>query len=278
MRLTPRYDGDPIVRIETTPDDAGVLLVRQRARLAELLGTLDAEQWSAPSRCEQWTVQDVVAHLIGTNQFWAFSITGGLAGTPTRVLAEFDPVATPAQMVDAVRSRGIGETLDAFLDTNGALTEAVESIDDARWATLAEAPPGHVALRAVALHALWDSWIHERDIALPLGLDPSEEAEEITGCLHYAAALSPAFLVGTGSTGSAVLTVRTSDPDLEFCVVVGDDVVVRDGPGGPGATVIAGNAVEMLEVLSFRAPLPDTFPEDARALMSGLAAAFDTVA
>jgi uncharacterized protein (TIGR03083 family) len=277
MRLTPRYDGDPIVRIDT-PDDAGALLVRQRERLAELLRALDDEQWSAPSRCEQWTVQDVVAHLIGTNQFWTFSINGGLAGNPTRVLSEFDPVATPAQMVDAVRSRSVAETLDEFVDTNSALTAAVGAIDDAQWATVAEAPPGHVALRAVALHALWDSWVHERDIALPLGLRPAEEPDEIAGCLHYAAALSPAFLASTGSTRASDLAIRTTDPDIEFCVAVGPDVVVRDGRGGPDATVLSGDAVEILEALSFRGPLPADAPEDARWFMSGLAAAFDTVA
>jgi uncharacterized protein (TIGR03083 family) len=278
MRLTPRYDGDPIVRIEAAVDDAGVLLVRQRARLAELLRTLDQEQWSAPSRCEGWTVQDVVAHLIGTNQFWTYSISSGLAGTPTRLLAEFDPVATPAQMVDAVRSRSVGETLDEFVDTNGALAEAVGAIDGTEWATIAEAPPGHVALRAVVLHALWDSWVHERDIALPLGLHPDVEADEVIGCLHYAAALSPAFLVATGSTRTGVLAIRTTSPEVELSVSVGQEhVVVRDGSGGPDAAILAGDAVEILESLSFRGPLPAGAPEDARWFMSGLAAAFDTV-
>lgn len=278
MRLTPRYDSDPIVRIETTLDDVGVPLVRQRARLAELLTTLDDEQWSAPSRCEQWTVQDVVAHLIGTNQFWTFSINGGLAGNPTRVLADFDPVATPAQMVDAVRSRSAAETLDELVATNGALAAAVGAIGTAHWATVAEAPPGHVALRAVALHALWDSWIHERDIALPLGLEPAEETDEITGCLHYAAALGPAFLTSTGSTRTGALTIRTTKPNVEFSVTVGPEVVVRDGPGGSDATVLAGDAVDILEALSFRGPLPAGASEDARWFMDGLAAAFDTVA
>jgi uncharacterized protein (TIGR03083 family) len=50
-----------------------VPLLRQRRRLAALLGSLDDQQWATTSRCEQWSVQDVVAHLVSTNQFWAFS-------------------------------------------------------------------------------------------------------------------------------------------------------------------------------------------------------------
>ena len=30
-------------------------------------------------------------------------------------------------------------------------------------------------MRLLASHALWDGWVHERDIALPLGLTPPEE-------------------------------------------------------------------------------------------------------
>jgi uncharacterized protein (TIGR03083 family) len=278
VRLTPRYGVDPIVRIESSLDDVGALLVRQRSRLTDLLATLDKEQWTSPSRCDAWTVQDVIAHLIGTNQFWTISIAAGLAGTPTRILAEFDPVATPAQMVDAARSRSINETLDQFVDTNAALAAAVEGLDTDSWSVLAEAPPGHIALHAVALHALWDSWVHERDVAIPLGIDAAVVADEIVACLRYAAALGPALLVSTGSMREAILTVDAVDPDTCFSVHVGPHVVVRDGGGPPDATILAGPSVELLEALSFRAPLPGAFPESGRWFMSGLAAAFDTVA
>jgi uncharacterized protein (TIGR03083 family) len=278
VRISPRYGDDPIVRIETSLGDVSVPLVRQRTRLAELLGALDKEQWTAPSACDEWTVQDVIAHLIGTNQFWTISIGAGLAGSPTRILAEFDPVATPAQMVDAVRSRSIAETLDQFIESNAALAATVAGLDDDAWSVLAEAPPGHVALRALALHALWDAWVHERDVALPLGLEAAEEPDEIIGCLHYAAALGPAFLASTGSTQESVLTVTATEPDTAFSVALGSHVVVRDGDGGADAPVLAGRSVDLLEALSFRGPLPDNAPDAARWFMSGLASAFDTVA
>jgi hypothetical protein len=120
--------------------------------------------------------------------------------------------------------------------------------------------------------------VHERDVAIPLGIDSAVVADEIVGCLHYAAALGPAFLVSTGSTREAILTVDAVDPDTCFSVHVGPHVVVRDGGGLPDATILAGPSVELLEALSFRAPLPSTFPESGRWFMSGLAAAFDTVA
>ena len=35
----------------------------QRSELADLIGTLDAQQWMAPSLCDGWRVRDVAAHL-----------------------------------------------------------------------------------------------------------------------------------------------------------------------------------------------------------------------
>lgn len=35
----------------------------QRRRIADQLSELDADQWSTPSRCDGWTVQDVAGHL-----------------------------------------------------------------------------------------------------------------------------------------------------------------------------------------------------------------------
>src|SRR4051812_2194943 len=143
-------------------------MVRQRRRFAEVLATLAERQWAAETRCDGWSVQDVVTHLITTNQFWTMSITSGLAGEPTRFLANFDPVQTPAEIVDAMRDTTPGDALARYVETTDGLAGAVEGLDDDAWSTIAEAPPGHVAIRSLALHALWDAWIHERDVLLPL--------------------------------------------------------------------------------------------------------------
>jgi uncharacterized protein (TIGR03083 family) len=275
MQLKPRYGDDPVVRIETAIGDVGTPMLRQRTRLAKVLEPLDRAQWAAPTRCEGWSVQDVVAHLVTTNEFWAFSITSGLAGAPSELLATFDPVATPAAMVDAVRAQAPGETFERFCATNDALAAVVGDIDDAGWSTLAEAPPGHVAIRAVVLHALWDAWVHERDIVLPLGLDVVDEPDEIVGCLQYAAALGPAFLSTMGSTRTGSVHVSTDDPAASFVVEVGPTVVVRDGDAPAGAIVLDGSTVGVLEALSFRAPFPVEVPADDRWLLGALGEVFD---
>jgi hypothetical protein len=218
----------------------------------------------------------VVAHLIGTNQFWAISINAGLSGSPTRFLAEFDPVATPAQMVDAVRSRTVAETLDQFVATNHDLASALESVGPGQWSVLAEAPPGHVALRALALHALWDSLIHERDIVIPLGLEVVEEPDELCAALHYAAALGPAFRASTGNERDGRLRVQSTDPQTSFDVVIdGPVVTVRDCEAGSDVPVLSGRAIDLLEALSFRIDLVHGLSPEDEWLVSGLDEVFE---
>jgi uncharacterized protein (TIGR03083 family) len=273
--LTPLYDTPSFFRLDVPLGDPGVPLLRQRRRLATLLGALDEEQWAAPSRCEGWSVQDVITHLVSTNQFWAFSIGAALRGEPTRFLATFDPVASPAELVERDRSHASAEVLDRFVDTTDALAATIAEVDEAGWATLGEAPPGHVPLHAVALHALWDAWVHERDVALPLGLDAAEEPDEILGCLCYAAAIGPALAIAGGSSRHGAIAVEASNPDACFVVETGAAVRVRSGDAPADALRLRGAAVDLVEALSFRAPVGCPVADELRWLLSGLATAFD---
>lgn len=275
MRLTPRYDEPGFFRIDLDLGDPAGPLVRQRARLASTLAELDDDQWAAPSRCDGWSAKDVVAHLAVANQFWALAVGTGRAGEPTRFLATFDPVASPIEHVDATRAESPAEVLGRFVATNDALADALAGLDDEGWSALGEAPPGHVPLRAVALHALWDAWVHERDVLLPLGVAPAEEADEIVASLAYAAALGPALALCSGETRAGSIAVLPDDADVAIVVDAGPDVVVRGGDVPADALRLTGRAVDLLEGLSRRAPLPCPVPDGQEWLLAGLAQAFD---
>jgi uncharacterized protein (TIGR03083 family) len=277
MQLTPRYDGPPVLQFAGPIGDPSIPLLRQRRRLGELLGGLSDEQWATSSRCDGWSVRDVIAHLVGTDRFWAMAATGALDGAPTRYLIGFDPVATPAQMVDGTRDLAPGEVLASYLDGVDRLAALFTGLDDGQWSLLAEAPPGHVSLAAVARHALWDAWIHERDVVLPLGVAPVEEPDEVMACLEYAAGLGPAFLATNGSARSGTLVFDGVDPQISLVVEVGETVVVRGGDAPAGAVRLEGRSVDLVEALSFRGPFPHDVAEGDRWLLGGLAAVFDRV-
>src|SRR3954463_623370 len=100
MKLSPRYGGAPIVDIEGAADDQRVPVTRQRRRMETLLSGLTDAEWASPSRCEGWSNQDLILHLISVNRFWESSVTAGIAGAPTQVLANFDPAAHPPLIID----------------------------------------------------------------------------------------------------------------------------------------------------------------------------------
>lgn len=275
MEISPRYDGVPIIDIAFDPGSVRKPLLRQRRRLLDTLGGLSDDQWSAPSRCADWSVQDVVTHLIGTDGFWTASLAGGLAGKPTRFLVGFDPKATPAAMVDAAVADGPARTLAELTEATSQFCGLVEGLDVAGLEVIAEAPPGHVPAHVMLHHALWDCWVHERDICLPLGIDVPEEADEVLACLRYAIALAPALSLTNGHDGRGNLIADVSDPDATIVATVTDHVMVGSGPAPAAGPVLRGDAVRLVEALSVRAPLDHDLGEHDRWFVEGLAEVFE---
>src|SRR5687768_7965167 len=60
----------------TGVDPAVVALGEEQAALGRHLDGLDDAGWAAPSRCEGWTVADVVLHLAQTNEMAIASLDG----------------------------------------------------------------------------------------------------------------------------------------------------------------------------------------------------------
>jgi len=169
-------------------------------------------------------------------------------------------------MVALMRELTPDEVLDQFLASNDAFLDVMGELDDDGWSMLAEAPPGHLPIRLVAHHALWDSWIHERDIALPLGLSPPTEPDEVRSCLRYVCALSSAFAIRSSHTITGEFALHANDPTLCCVVDVGKTVAVRDDVAPRTAPCLRGDAVALVEALSVRIPPPASVPAEWRQL------------
>jgi uncharacterized protein (TIGR03083 family) len=279
VKLTPRYGSEPLLELDGDPYAIVAPTVRQRRRLVATLASFDDAEWDHPSRCVGWTARDVVVHLDTTNSFWAASIGAGTQGQPTRFLTDFDPVASPAQHVAAAGDRHHTEVFERFAESTEAFATIAEALTPEEVAdAIAEAPPGHISVSGVLHHALWDAWIHERDILLPLGTEPVVEPDEVAASLRYAAALGPALAVSRGEHRRNRLALSATDPAVRFDIVVGDRVEVRTADGSAIATEgeLTGDAVELLEALSMRRPLPPSSPTEWVRMRDGLAVTFDS--
>jgi uncharacterized protein (TIGR03083 family) len=145
----------------TLPRDEVVTGLRaEMDRFEALVRSLDDGQWAARSRCEQWTVGDVAAHVVG--QF-VDAISGrfdGL-GTPpvTQREVEEREGRSPAEIADELRqARTIGDQILA-------------AFDDEAWAT--PDPSGLTPSLGDAVTALWyDTYVHGDDMRAALDLPP----------------------------------------------------------------------------------------------------------
>jgi uncharacterized protein (TIGR03083 family) len=275
MELSPRYGASPVVVFDDDPQSVCLPLIRERERLQALLDDLSPDEWQAPSRCEGWTVKDVVAHLVSVNNYWSFSITSGVAGTPTEVLANFDPVAVPAALAAAEAATPAEEMAERFRVSNRQVLDVVASLDDSGWTATAESPIGHVPVALVAHHALWDFLIHEWDIALPLARPRVAEHDEVVASLAYAAALSAALMLLGGAAVPSPIAIDMTDPAAALVIETGESVHVARAHAIHGAHCWRGDAVALLETTSVRAPLPQSTPDEWRAVLAGLHETFD---
>ncbi len=203
------------------------------------------------------------------------SIRAALDGTPTRVLAAFDPVATPASLAAADRHLEPAEVLDRFRRSTSELVDTWRALAGSEWEQLAEAPAGHVAVDVLTHHALWDAWVHERDVLVPRGVEPPTIDDELAGCLLFAAALGPALALDRTAGRRGRVSVAASDRPLRVTVDVADRVVARFADD-IGDRHLEATAVELIEIFSVRRELPAQWLAHPEAwLLAGLRVQFD---
>ncbi|MEZ5381546.1 MAG: maleylpyruvate isomerase N-terminal domain-containing protein [Microthrixaceae bacterium] len=242
-------------------DDLQALVVpwrRHRRRFAERLGALTEAQWAMASRCDAWSVRDVVCHLVTTDAFWLASLAAAASGTPSTYLVDFDPSTSPESFVAPMRALADDEVLARFRDGTDAFVDAVEGLDADVWAQRGESPMGHVPVRLVVGHAFWDSWLHERDVFVELGRALPVEPDELAAVTWYAlvaGSLQGGLIddpapVGPGLTEPLDVTLGFDDlPDDPLRLRT--DQGVRLERGGGDATSV-GAALDMVESLTGR--------------------------
>ncbi len=112
----------------------------ERASLAEFLAPLPADQWSAPTWCDKWDVQELVGHLTAAGNITAPHFFAGLArggfsfdrfvdrdlrqyasGSPAEVKARFDAIIDSTRKPPGPAYVGLGEIMVHGEDIRRAL-------------------------------------------------------------------------------------------------------------------------------------------------------------
>lgn len=180
----------------------------ERARLVDLLSTLDADQWAAASLCAGWRVREVVAHITMPYRHTGATVMAGIAAAG----GDFNRFADERARQDTT------ETTDA------ELLDCLRNNIDHPW----QPPVGGQA------GALSHDVIHGLDITEALGL-PRPPADRIGLVLAGAGTRQLAYF-GVDLTGRRLVA---DDIDL----VLGDGPVITELPAADILLAVAGRSV-----------------------------------
>jgi uncharacterized protein (TIGR03083 family) len=243
------------------PDPAG-LLHRQRERLAERLAPLGPDEWRQPTRCHLWDVGDVVAHLTDTNRWTLGALAAAQDASLPSPFDGFDSRVTPHQGVLAARGRSPDDLLEDLHRGTEEVAKALAAASDPEFPLVRYGP---VCYRAavVGLHLFWDSWLHERDALLPVGLGGDHTEEELGAIAAYAL-LFAGLLMGPFDPPVTIDALLRDRRDRWFRLNLG--AAVRVGPPRAGDGVpdyrIEGPTVLTIDALFGRGSLSESVTAD----------------
>lgn len=175
--------GDNRVVLDLIPVEVLGALMRLRTRLLDRVDRLPAEAAEHPTRCAEWTAVDIVNHVADTTGWAATVITAAATGASSGLFAGFHVRNTPKGLTDAA-SRDLDAArarLHAEMAASLAQVPQVAALGDAPT----ETPLGPQPFPVAALHVLWDTWLHERDLFLPMGVEPPQHEDETRLCALY---------------------------------------------------------------------------------------------
>jgi uncharacterized protein (TIGR03083 family) len=261
------------VTLGLAPDEVVAALARLWSRVARGATELREDDWERPTRCSEWRAVDIVNHLADLNTAMREVVAAAGRGDTTGLFEGFDPRTVPKLLTDAA-SRDPQAALDRLTTSVQAMLDELDRLDGRRGELSVETPVGRQPLAAALLHVLWDTWLHERDLFLPLGHSVPELEDELRLCLLYTLRMSGYIESLFGREAHVLLRVHGGlEATLLLDVQAGATrfEVVEDDPTQPQLHADAATAVD---ALCGRADLDAALhgPEEMRASLRSLRA------
>lgn len=165
----------------------------------QLVDGLTDERWDVPSLCEGWTVRDVVTHLGAVEHMMSGEAPGSFTDS-----VPFDKVMEWTRSVEGLDNAAL---FDRYRQVIARRREevAVLTAEDLDRPSLTPVGPKTYG-RFLAIR-VFDFWVHEQDVRLPLGLPGNESGpaaemalDEIEVSLPYIVGKKIGLPDGTGIT------------------------------------------------------------------------------
>jgi uncharacterized protein (TIGR03084 family) len=225
-------------------------VAEQHAELEDLVGGLDEPGWQTPSRCEGWSVSDVLLHLAQTDEAALASLegrlTGGLPEWSAALVGRDVPDVDDAAGLMVERERGASgaEVFERWRTGAAVLRDAFAAGDlsrKVRWVV------GEFSARTLASTRLAECWIHTGDIAGGLGVE-LEPTDRLWHIARLAWRTLPYAFASAGRTLAGPVVFRLRAPSGDLWTFEAEDAA--DAP----LTTVEGDAVELCLVAGRRIP------------------------
>ena len=229
-----------VVSVPTTVDrDRSIQLLRtQFAVITELAAALTDDQWAAPTCLPGWTVQDVLSHMVGTEEM--------LSGTPppaadiSHLHHMRNPIAEANEVwVESMRLLTGPEMVRRWEVITAGRLAALEGMTQAEFDAPSWTPVGSDETYGRFMRIRhFDCFMHEHDIRFALGLAARTDPDHQASCLDEVAT-GLGYIVGRRAgmpDGSRVAIALTGEPARTFLIRVDGRASLVDSLDGP-ATV-----------------------------------------
>jgi len=232
--------------VSLAPEGLTDLLAVHHHRLIDTWQGLGPAQWAHQSRNTQWSVHDTVRHVADVMERTVVVANGGQGLNKT----DFDPRSTPIAWLATSEGETPSVTIERFAKASAShrarISERFAQLDTARERTVY----GTAHWTVNVVHVLWDSWLHERDVLIPLGLpaDSSEGEERLVGLYGLLMALVPSMRMGQ----SVSSTIQLNGFGIRTLKVTCDARSLRSAEVTAAERVISGAMPAVIDALAGR--------------------------
>ena len=230
-------------------DDEIAALEAQHHELDDLLAGRPDGDWALPSRCEGWTVADVMIHLAQSSEFAIASARDSFGEAIGGMMAG---LGSPTSMDDAVEAM-VAHDRDVPVSDVRARWEAaaagqVAALRDRDPRDRVEWVMGEFSARTLAVTRLAEVWIHTGDVAWAFGITP-EPTDRLRPIARLAWRTLPHAFQINGIEMTGPVAFHLTGPGGDTWDFEGDE---------PALTTITGSAAELCSVAARRLPASGT--------------------
>ncbi len=208
-------------------------LIECWASIDDVFDRLTDDQWSTRSLCPEWTVRGVLVHLGAVEHM--------LLGEPPGSMPDALPFEKVGDWMQQVASLSDLETLGRYRQVIAARRDQLAAMSDADFDLPCMTPVGPGTYGRFMDVRVFDFWVHEQDIRLPLAM-PGHESGPAAEVAIAEIEASLGYIVGRkiGLPDGMSITIDLTGPiDRMFHVVVGGRAGRVDTLADPDVTLHA---------------------------------------